>query len=315
MIKLTLGNDSNARKDIQLVAAFLRYIPAAAVKFALHSKAGNEKHNKGEPVHHARGKSGDHEECILRHLVDLQDIEAFIERNGAMPDAVKQLLDEATAEFWRAGIFLQELCERYEGAPLAPGARLPEEKVAAPLAPGCKPRPQIVDGTPHGARWAVVDGDGNCMALGDDLAAVQRALDAALGFPGPINTPAEAAELEKAQGTVRLVAVPPGTILDAGEGARFGNWLTDGFAAPVESYNADDEGPGAEDGPEFEGYAERAGHGFPLFKDCPSERGNGVDEAGLERCGHMSRTKRVCSAASGHAGAHGDGIMIWAGVE
>jgi hypothetical protein len=82
MIKLTLGNDSDARKRVQLLAAFLRYIPAAAVRFALHSLAGNDKHNPGEPVHHARGKSGDHEECILRHLVDLQDIRAYIERNG-----------------------------------------------------------------------------------------------------------------------------------------------------------------------------------------------------------------------------------------
>jgi hypothetical protein len=129
MIKLTLGTDSEARKRVQLVLACFRYMPAALARFALHSKAGNDKHNPGEPIHHARGKSMDHEECIARHLFDMQDIEAYIERNGADPHVVKLLLDEATAEFWRAGIFLQELCEKYEGAPLAPAARLPEPPV------------------------------------------------------------------------------------------------------------------------------------------------------------------------------------------
>lgn len=123
-MKLTLPTDSEERKQIQLLAAFLNYIPAAARKFAEHSKAGNDKHNKGQPVHHARWKSTDHEECMLRHLMDIQDIRAYIRRNGATPQAVKMLLSEAAAEFWRAGVFLQQLCEEYEGAPVAPGARL-----------------------------------------------------------------------------------------------------------------------------------------------------------------------------------------------
>lgn len=125
-MKYTLPRDSEARKEIRLLAAFLNYIPAAAVKFAQHSLANNEKHNPGEPVHHARGKSGDHEECLLRHLMDLQDIKAAMERSPVVdPELVKLLISEATAEFWRSGVFLQELCEKYEGAPLAPGARLP----------------------------------------------------------------------------------------------------------------------------------------------------------------------------------------------
>lgn len=124
-MKFTLPTDSARRKDVQLVAAFLNYLPAAAVRFALHSKAGNDKHNPGEAIHHARGKSSDHAECIMRHLMDMQDIEARMRRVEDGTSA-QLLLDEATALFWRAGIQLQELCERYEGAPLAPGARLPE---------------------------------------------------------------------------------------------------------------------------------------------------------------------------------------------
>lgn len=126
-LKLTLTTDSEARKSIMLVAACQDYIPAAMVKFAEHAKAGNDKHNKGQPIHHARWKSTDHEECIARHLMDMRDIRAYIRRNGATPEAVKALISEATAEFWRAGVLLQELCEQYEGAPLAPGARLEGE--------------------------------------------------------------------------------------------------------------------------------------------------------------------------------------------
>lgn len=126
-LKLTLTTDSEARKGIMLVSACQDYIPAALVKFAEHAKAGNDKHNKGQPIHHARWKSTDHEECLARHLMDMRDIRAYIRRNGATPEAVKALISEATAEFWRSGVLLQELCEQYEGAPLAPAARLEGE--------------------------------------------------------------------------------------------------------------------------------------------------------------------------------------------
>lgn len=310
MIKLTLGTDSEARKRVQLVAAFLRYIPAAAVRFALHSKAGNDKHNPGEPIHHARGKSSDHEECIMRHLVDMQDIRAFMERNKSagrewLPgdEIVQMLLSEATAEFWRAGIFLQELCEQYEGAPLAPGARLPAPSVpegtdgwpgllnpegektfddfmqefTAPSDPAKLPR--IVDGAPWGEAWAIVDCNGAFMGHHSSYADAESCLREILAAP-PVNTPEELAELEKMAGKVVLVA-----------------------------------GPGVVDG----GHVE---HGFPLIEDAPDMRGNEIfgpagadwrahDET-LARCGHMSSTKRVCTLVAQHdERAHSDGAVLW----
>jgi hypothetical protein len=302
MIKLTLGTDSAARKDIQLVAACLRYIPAALAQFALHSKAGNDKHNPGQPIHHARGKSMDHEECILRHLVDLQDIRAYIEREGLAFDvhvnpeherAVAMLIEEATAEFWRAGIFLQELCETYLDAPLAPGAvaAVPEGTVdeeidypeetfddspfnfATPFAAPSDPAklPQIVDGSPWREPWVIVDGNGNYLSAHQSHADAEECLRVMFA-PQPVNTPEELAELVKMQGKIVLVG-----------------------------------GPGLVDG----GHVE---HGFPLFPECPSERGNGVDEAGLY-CGAVSSTNRVCTRMSGHAGAHADAGAQWAGIE
>jgi hypothetical protein len=43
------------------------------------SKAGNDKHNPGEPLHWAREKSTDHADCIGRHLIErgTRDPEGF----------------------------------------------------------------------------------------------------------------------------------------------------------------------------------------------------------------------------------------------
>lgn len=139
-MKYTLPTDSQARKEIPLVAGCLRYFPAALAGVAQHSKMGNDKHNPGEEMHHARGKSSDHEECIARHLVDLQDLRASMMRangGGAVPRA---LFDELNALCWRALALSQELHELYGDAPLAPGARLPEaEKCPDPVAYNRKP--------------------------------------------------------------------------------------------------------------------------------------------------------------------------------
>ena len=34
------------------------------------SKVGNDQHNAGEPLHWARGKSTDQEDCLVRHLME-----------------------------------------------------------------------------------------------------------------------------------------------------------------------------------------------------------------------------------------------------
>lgn len=123
----TLPTESQARKDIPIVSGCLNYFPAALADVARISKAGNDRHNPGEPLHHARGKSTDHADCIVRHLIDLQGLLAAYERYH---EAVRvqadrtDILAEASALAWRALALSQELHERF-GAPLAPGARLP----------------------------------------------------------------------------------------------------------------------------------------------------------------------------------------------
>jgi hypothetical protein len=106
----TLPTSSQARKDTPMARGGLDYFPAAFAAVAQLSKAGNDKHNPGEDLHHARGKSTDHADCILRHLVDRGSID---EEDGILHD---------TKVAWRALAMLQEELER-RGAPKARGAR------------------------------------------------------------------------------------------------------------------------------------------------------------------------------------------------
>jgi hypothetical protein len=115
----TLPTDSNARKEIPLFEGVLKYFPAALAAAARVSKVGNDKHNPGQPMHHARGKSMDHADCILRHLVDLN------EDHGAGRGYDENGMPQVGYIVWRALALAQEWLEKHEGAPLAPGAKLP----------------------------------------------------------------------------------------------------------------------------------------------------------------------------------------------
>lgn len=124
---MTLPTDSEMRKQIPMFSGVLAYFAAALAGVAKISKKGNDKHNPGQPLHHARGKSSDHADCIVRHLTDVADIEAFIKRADpkCCPELIDALLDEANQLSWRSLALSQELHEKYGRAPLAPGARLP----------------------------------------------------------------------------------------------------------------------------------------------------------------------------------------------
>lgn len=119
--KLTLPVDSNERKNFPLFSGVLRYFPAALAGVARISKIGNDKHNPGQELHHARDKSNDHADCVIRHFLDLTDLLAARER-GNTPITDQQILDEVSSIVWRALAVSQELHEKF-GAPFAPGAK------------------------------------------------------------------------------------------------------------------------------------------------------------------------------------------------
>ena len=119
--KMTLPTDSNERKEYPLFRGVLKYFPAALSGIANISKKGNDKHNPGEEMHHARSKSPDHGDCIIRHLIDTADLLASLERaDGTVTQ--ENVLHEVNQLAWRALAFSQDLHEKF-GAPMAPGAK------------------------------------------------------------------------------------------------------------------------------------------------------------------------------------------------
>lgn len=131
-MKLTLPTDSAKRKRYPLRKGVFNYFPAALAGVAQVSIDGNDKHNPGQPLHHARGKSADHADCVDRHLTDLEDLLAAIQREETdarlshLDPRVLALLTEASQLAWRALALSQELHEKYDGAPLAPAAVEPD---------------------------------------------------------------------------------------------------------------------------------------------------------------------------------------------
>jgi hypothetical protein len=65
-----LPTDSKLRKEAPIYTGFLKYFPHAAAYVARISVLGNEKHNPGEALHWAEGKSMDHPDCIVRHVIE-----------------------------------------------------------------------------------------------------------------------------------------------------------------------------------------------------------------------------------------------------
>ena len=107
-----LPTNSAARKAFPVAEGFDNYFPAATVAVAGWSKMANNKHNPGQPLNHARGKSADHADCQRRHQLDALDPK-------------RDRLEELTCKAWRALAELQEFAETL-GAPAAPAATFPE---------------------------------------------------------------------------------------------------------------------------------------------------------------------------------------------
>jgi hypothetical protein len=107
----TLPTAAEARGEYPMADGLLWYFPAALAEVARVSKIGNDQHNPGEPMHWARGKSTDHGNKIIRHLLDAGTVDSDGTRHSAKVA-------------WRALALLQEELEA-AGAPLPRNARLP----------------------------------------------------------------------------------------------------------------------------------------------------------------------------------------------
>lgn len=111
-----LPTDSNARKKRPMARGLLDYFPAAAAYVAYVSWVGNEKHNPGQELHHSRGKSADHADCIVRHTAERGSLDEPEWEGGPQLRHTGKLA-------WRAMALLQEELEKDEGLSLPRGAR------------------------------------------------------------------------------------------------------------------------------------------------------------------------------------------------
>jgi hypothetical protein len=97
-----LPHDAHERKQCPIATGVLDYFPLAMAEIGRLSKAGNDQHNPGQPLHWAREKSADHADCIVRHLIQRGAVDTDGQRHSAKMA-------------WRALAFLQEELEAEAG--------------------------------------------------------------------------------------------------------------------------------------------------------------------------------------------------------
>jgi hypothetical protein len=89
-----LPTDAKERKTYPLWSGLMQYFPDALIAVAHCSYVANEQHNPGEALRWAREKSADHEDTLLRHLM---------ERGSVDTDGLRH----STKMAWRALAILQ----------------------------------------------------------------------------------------------------------------------------------------------------------------------------------------------------------------
>jgi hypothetical protein len=106
----SLPEDQAMRNNMAMADGLLDYFPNALAAVACHSKLAGDKHHPGEPLHWERGKSMDHRNKIMRHLVD----SGGVDQDGNLHSA---------GLAWRALALLQEELEQLYGYPPPRNAR------------------------------------------------------------------------------------------------------------------------------------------------------------------------------------------------
>jgi len=100
-----LPSEPAARKAVPICTGVLDYFPDALAEIARVSKAGNDQHNPGQPLHWAKEKSRDEADALIRHLLD----RGFVDTDGQRHSAKLA---------WRALALLQREIETDQAAAL-----------------------------------------------------------------------------------------------------------------------------------------------------------------------------------------------------
>jgi hypothetical protein len=99
-----LPTDAGERKSTPICTGVLDYFPDALAEIARVSKAGNDQHNPGQPLHWAKEKSTDEPDALVRHLLDRGKRDSDGQRHSAKVA-------------WRALALLQREIEAERAAP------------------------------------------------------------------------------------------------------------------------------------------------------------------------------------------------------
>lgn len=163
--QMTLPTDPAERKGTPITTGVLDYFPLALAEVARVSKAGNDQHNPGQPLHWAKDKSTDHADCIARHLIDRGTRDTDGQRHSAklvwraLANLETELQEEAAEVVLTKADIWNSMPEPvlYEGTGFSPGsARLPVS--SAPPARG------LIDGL---ISYGVVRDDGKATLYPD----------------------------------------------------------------------------------------------------------------------------------------------------
>lgn len=133
-------SEAQQRKNKPITTGVLDYFPDALLAVAEVSRVGNEQHNPGEPLHWAKGKSIDHADSLVRHLLDRGKFDTDGQRHS-------------TKVAWRALALLQTELEAEQKA--LREQTIPRQQIAFP-----EPPPKdLAPGFPIGYELTTVSGN------------------------------------------------------------------------------------------------------------------------------------------------------------
>lgn len=81
---MNMTHDAQERKNTPIFSGVLMYFPHALAYVAKVSKAGNDQHNPGMPLHWDKSKSTDEADALTRHLIDMGPDGTVLDTDGVL---------------------------------------------------------------------------------------------------------------------------------------------------------------------------------------------------------------------------------------
>jgi len=99
-VSVGMPTDAQSRKGVPIYSGVMLYFPDALVEVARVSKAGNEQHHPGQPLHWDKTKSTDHGDALIRHQLEAgtKDTDGYRHSAKVAWRALAQLQAELDAE-------------------------------------------------------------------------------------------------------------------------------------------------------------------------------------------------------------------------